>query len=544
MAVAPTPVAAAPDAPDRAQRATFSARATAFFDWIKNTFVAGVNALASNVYANAQDAASSAANAVAQSASATAQAGIATAQAAAATSAAATATTQAGVATTQAASITTAAATSTAKADVATAKAAEATAAAATATAVTLGVATGQPVARPTLNLAFAHSRTVDPRVTFTRASAATRFSARGLIETVASGAPRIDYDPVSLACRGLLIEEQRTNLLAYSQDFDNGAWNKTRATVAANATTAPDGTITADKLVEDSSANTSHYLFSTFSASAQTYTFSVYLKDAGRSWAKLVLSTGSSGAMFNLATGAKGVVSDGYTSDITPAGNGWYRCSVTTTATAATWYAEVDIGEADNDIGYTGGGTSGIYIWGAQLEAGAFPTSYIPTTASQVTRAADVATMTGANFSSWYRQDEGSFVATCDTTFTASNYPFIAALYGGGSDYTALLGSGAGTQGRCEVLVGGAVQAAFNGASVGGSGVVFSESAAYKVNDFMFAQNGTLGTADTSGTVPTATALHIGHLNSSGFANGHIRSLRYYPKRLANAELQTLTQG
>jgi hypothetical protein len=543
MAVAPTPVAAAPDAPDRAQRATFSARATAFFDWIKNTFVAGVNALASVTYSNAIEAAT---QATAAAASATAASG----SVAAAQSSAAQAALYGGAAAHNPA--TNYAVGAVVKSNVNYApykcRAAGIDASDPSANAdkwkpAALEIDTGHPVVRPTLNLAFAHSRTVDPRVTFTRASAATSFSARGLIETVASGAPRIDYDPVSLACRGLLIEEQRTNLLAYSQDFDNGAWSKTRATVAANATTAPDGTITADKLVEDSSANTSHYLFSTFSASAQTYTFSVYLKDAGRSWAKLVLSTGSSGAMFNLATGAKGVVSDGYTSDITPAGNGWYRCSVTTTATAATWYAEVDIGEADNDIGYTGGGTSGIYLWGAQLEAGAFPTSYIPSGGAATTRAADVATMTGANFSSWYRQDEGSFVATCDTTFTASNYPFIAALYGSGSDYTALLGCGAGTQGRCEVLVGGAVQAAFNGASVGGSGVVFSESAAYKVNDFMFAQNGTLGTADTSGTVPTATALHIGHLNSSGFANGHIRSLRYYPKRLANAELQTLTQ-
>ena len=541
MAVAPTPVAAAPDAPDRAQRATFSARATAFFDWLKNTFVAGVNALASNVYANAQDAASSAANAVAQSASATAQAGIATAQAAAATSAAATATTQAGVATTQAASITTAAATSTAKADVATAKAAEATAAAATATAVTLGVSTGQPVARPTLNLAFAHSRTVDPRVTFTRASAATSFSARGLIETVASGAPRIDYDPVSLACRGLLIEEQRTNLLAYSQDFDNGAWSKTRATVAANATTAPDGTITADKLVEDSSANTSHYLYSTFSASAQTYTFSVYLKDAGRSWANLVLSTGSSGAMFNLATGAKGVVSDGYTSDITPAGNGWYRCSVTTTATAATWYAEVDIGEADNDIGYTGDGTSGIYIWGAQLEAGAFPTSYIPTTASQVTRAADLAVMTGTNFSNWFRADEGTFVVDYRCDHIGGQW-FPSAWY---------VDSGISNRfGHSILSTNKNVNYDSQTAGVATAYLAYANSAddvksafAYRQNDMAASTFGAAVVSDTSTTVPSVNSMNIGGRMSGAQLNGHIRSLRYFPRRLTNAELQTLTQ-
>ena len=260
MAVAPTPVAAAPDAPDRAQRATFSARATAFFDWIKNTFVAGVNALASNVYANAQDAASSAANAVAQSASATAQAGIATAQAAAATSAAATATTQAGVATTQAASITTAAATSTAKADVATAKAAEATAAAATATAIVLGVSTGYPIIRPSLTLDFANSQIFDPRITFTRASTATYFDAQGLMRTEASGVPRIDHDPVTGACKGLLIEEARTNLFTNSENAGTAWSTKSGCTVAAGAMKSPTGTLTMDTMVESNTLG-DHYL-------------------------------------------------------------------------------------------------------------------------------------------------------------------------------------------------------------------------------------------------------------------------------------------
>ena len=403
MAVAPTPVAAAPDAPDRAQRATFSARATAFFDWIKNTFVAGVNALASNVYANAQDAASSAANAVAQSASATAQAGIATAQAAAATSAAATATTQAGVATTQAASITTAAATSTAKADVATAKAAEATAAAATATAIVLGVSTGYPIIRPSLTLDFANSQIFDPRITFTRASSGTRTNERGLIESLASGVPRIDFDPVTLACKGLLVEEQRTNLLTYSEQFDNAAWGKSRITLSANAATAPDGTNTAELITQDTGTGDHSVLEVLSFTSGTIYTGSVYFK-AGSAvkaaiWLQSLAFGTNKGIVVDLSTGAFAAnvtAPDSYS--ITPLGNGWFRVSVTATASSTT-SASLVIGmtKSSNQISYTGACTSGIYVWGAQLEAGAFPTSYIPSSVTHTGRAS-TATFIGSN--------------------------------------------------------------------------------------------------------------------------------------------------
>ena len=401
MAVAPTPVAAAPDAPDRAQRATFSARATAFFDWIKNTFVAGVNALASNVYANAQDAASSAANAVAQSASATAQAGIATAQAAAATSAAATATTQAGVATTQAASITTAAATSTAKADVATAKAAEATAAAATATAVTLGVSTGYPAMRPTLNLDFANARSVDPRITFTRASTATRVNERGLIETVASGVPRIDHDPITLACLGLLPEEQRTNLLTYSEDFNTGSFWQTSKSVSQSV--SPAGSVGVVKLVENTSSNNHNASTPVSVASGATYCFSVFVKAVERTAASIDLNSNNSaftqaGAVYNLTTGALlGTSGTPTAHGCIPLGNGWFRLWITGVATAtATAYPSIgsSIGAS---YSYAGDGSSGIYIWGAQIEAGATPSAYIPSSVTHTGRAS-TATYIGSN--------------------------------------------------------------------------------------------------------------------------------------------------
>ena len=113
---------------------------------------------------------------------------------------------------------------------------------------------------RPSLNLDFINSQIFDPRITFTRVSTATRVNANGLIEVVASGSPRIDFDPVTQVCKGLLIEEQRTNLLTYSENFAlTPAWQKARATISSSVIVAPDGTLTADKLVEDTQTGAHH---------------------------------------------------------------------------------------------------------------------------------------------------------------------------------------------------------------------------------------------------------------------------------------------
>ncbi len=105
------------------------------------------------------------------------------------------------------------------------------------------------PTMRPTLLLDFANSLTVDPRITFTRASTATYFDAAGVLSSAANNVPRIDYDPETLICKGLLIEEARTNLLTYSEQFDNAAWIKSNANISVTSTnsTSPDGTASAD---------------------------------------------------------------------------------------------------------------------------------------------------------------------------------------------------------------------------------------------------------------------------------------------------------
>lgn len=408
------------------------------------------------------------------------------------------------------------------------------------------------PALHPSLNLDFANGRTVDPRITFTRASTATRVNAKGLIETVASGVPRIDYDPVTLACKGLLIEEARTNLLTYSEQFDNAAWTKGNSTITANALTAPDGTLTADKLVENSSLSYHMLVCNPSVTSGVTYTVSRYFKAGGRSEVFLGFDTINSAftyqyGRFNLNTGVATTYLGSPVLSMVNCGNGWYRCSVTATATAtATASISQQLigtpGAADGS--YTGDGTSGLYIWGAQFEAGAFATSYIPTVASQVTRAADVASMTGTNFTSWYRQDEGAFVAASQkiASQTASTFPFIlSATDGTSANEISLLWAAS-----LNKLYGSITVSSSAVADIGTSGLTQTSSnsaaLAYKLNDAAISINGAAVSADTSCTVPTVDRLSIGNRNGSGVFSGHIARIAFYPKRLTNVELQALS--
>lgn len=168
-----------------------------------------------------------------------------------------------------------------------------------------------------------------------------------------------------------------RRNLLTYTEQFDNAAWLKTRSSVTPNSTTAPDGTLTADTLVEDATASSTHYISQTSDGATATRTYSIYAKANTRSWIWLYIGGANQGKFFNLSTGVVGndVVGAPSAATIQNAGNGWYRCSITVTGTHTN--AWVGLSEDGTTISYTGNGTSGAYIWGTQLELGSTATAY-----------------------------------------------------------------------------------------------------------------------------------------------------------------------
>jgi hypothetical protein len=362
---------------------------------------------------------------------------------------------------------------------------------------------------------------------------------------------PRFDYDPVTLAPKGLLIEEQRTNLVLQSQTFDDAAWTKSGATVTANATISPDGTSNADKLAE-TSANAPHYAIQTVTVAAVAHTASVYVKAAERTWC--ILEMGGTpfgcGAWFNLSTGVVGTQFGSPTSvSITAAGNGWWRITMNkTAASAGSAFTTLYTATGDNVSTYAGTTGSGIFLYGAQLEAGSFATSYIPTVASTVTRSADNAEMIGTNFSSWYNQSEGTFVSDFDKYSVASRGGVLCA-----GNTLAATGTDIAIDGQNDAKVrmfienAGAVEMLNATLATYAANTPIKAAAAYATNNAVGAAAGALGTVDTSVVVPTLNALQIGGLRNSSAApqaplNGHIRQIAYYNTRLPNTQLQTLT--
>jgi len=296
---------------------------------------------------------------------------------------------------------------------------------------------------RPILSWDFAKVRSLDPRVTFTRASTATYWDCRGVLRTAPAGQPRIDHDPITGQCRGLLVEGQTQNLLMYSADFTQ--WNQDNATVSANATTAPDGTLTADRIVE-AAATGYHGVWRHFSGTPNTiYTFSVYAKAAERSAVQLWLSAGTPArATFDLLAGTAVVNTSGnftgVTATIQPLPNGWFRLALTGTSPATVVSVLCDAFTVNSGVANGWGSPYwGIYLWGAQCEVGGYPTSYIPTAESQVTRAADTATVALAGVREWNGVEFVMVGQFGKTTNTGQYLTFLRVDNGGAGDPVAL---------------------------------------------------------------------------------------------------------
>lgn len=360
---------------------------------------------------------------------------------------------------------------------------------------------------------------------------------------TAIVGAPRFDYDPITHAPLGLLIEEARTNLPVSSQDFTNINWTKTGITVTADQIAALDGTVTADLLTTSATTASVNSIALVVSAGA-SYTQSVYAKKGTSNWFYLCASISGTGAQtpkayFNLNTGVVGTIEALITSaTIQDVGGGWYRCSITSVGTAGTETWLAGICDADASTTVTIGRT--VYLWGAQCEVGGFASSYIPTLpALSATRAADVAVMTGTNFSAWYNQPAGTFIAVFDTVLSG-NRGILSADSGATSQSINLYRNSFGAA-RAEVTTGGSAVLAVNAGTVPAGINKLGLSAA--LNDFAVCFNGGTVSLDTAGAMPTPTQLRIGVDNvGSNYLNGHLRSIKFFNVAKSDADLQTLT--
>jgi hypothetical protein len=375
-------------------------------------------------------------------------------------------------------------------------------------------------------------------------------------LQTAASGVARFDHNPITGESLGLLVEEQRTNLFVRSEEFDT-LWAATRSSVTANTIVAPNGTLTGDKLIEDTTASNTHTVDQFLTVVTNTeYTFSCYVKAAERSYISLFAFHAVSGTnntervVFNLSTLA--VVSQTTAANrntITAVGNGWYRVSAVVKNQIDTG-TNFSIQLADNTgaTSYTGDGYSGVYIWGAQLEAGAFPTSYIPTVAATVTRNADAASMTGTNFSSWFNPQQGTMYGEFAIPFDSpqSIFPLIFTIDDGSNNNRISIQS----RTLDDKVVGVAranatLQLECLSSPTISYGAAQKTIFGYALNNGALSLNGAAVTTDTSGILPfNLNIARIGNAEGgyNSYLNGTIKKLAFYPSRLADAQLQALT--
>ena len=416
------------------------------------------------------------------------------------------------------------------------------------------------PVVEPSLNLDFANSKKLDPRITFTRGSIGTYVGDDGLIKTAAQNEARFDHDSDGNSL-GLLVEESRTNLLTYSEEFGNvSAWViYTGGIITANTAASPDSTVTADTLAYDGvNSKVSIESSNITVVSGQAYSSSYYVKVAGGD-ARYVQVWATNGplnayANFDLVDNVIGTSSANATPFMETLSNGWYRIGYSGVSDYNNWrprLSVVDSASSGRNGNYSGSNAS-IYLWGAQLEAGAFPTSYIPTdgTPGGIARAADVASITGSNFSSWYNQSEGSFFSQYIPTaghgevkFFGNNVNFwnigATSVAGGVFGFRTISNQGS----DANIFNRGRIEDSTN------YGYVIKHAAAIADNDFA------CYTSSSSGDVNLNTGLTIpatgGYLTPlvdrlilTDDLTGVIRlsRLTYYPQRLPNATLQALT--
>ena len=422
----------------------------------------------------------------------------------------------------------------------------------------------GYPTVKPSLNLDFAASRSMGPRAEFFRTSNGTYVGKDGLVKSATHHEPRFDHDPTTLESLGLLIEDSRTNQFG-NHDFSTG-WATNNCSFVSGITD-PKGGSNARKLVV-TSVGTGAAAFITDDTSlisGATYTQSFWAKAnafpaSGNAYyvVQIAPSTGFTQAYrnFDLSTGTLG---DGTVPEsncsIVEYPNGWYRVSVTAQA-QASGNGRMAIGIADSptsgrltEITTGSSGNDGIYLWGCQIESNSTPSSLIETIGGSGTRQPDYGYIDGIEFDRWFNQSEGTFDVAYQLGSRNSNMRVCQVSNSGATSVIDLVaGSGGGAGGYWFINNSNGVQ--FSSTGVTNSNITnrkFRSVLAYKEDDCAAQQNNiTVGPTTDSTCELTKDMIRLlmyQASNSGDQINGHLKFIRYYPKRLTDAQVTLLSQ-
>jgi hypothetical protein len=329
------------------------------------------------------------------------------------------------------------------------------------------------PTVRPKYDLNLIRNRSIPPEYSYTRNSSGTYVGDDGLIKTAAVNEPRFEHNPETGESLGLLVEEARTNSILYSEQFDNGYWNKISTTATSNVIAAPDGTITADQIDHQSQSGGWSIIFLSALGAAGSNVFTIYLRCA----------TGQTVANYKLSAG-------GTIATITVTDQ-WQRFSLSYTGTR-----DVRMGNQypESSPART------VYAWGAQLEAGAFPTSYIPTTTSTVTRQPDQIVLNRT------LNPQGAFYIESNTTTT----PLVA------DNGSSTISPPQGTK----------------------SALFYNTSRTLSMSSSTTPVEGNFNVPQNLNRV----SLGFDRLNNSNYINGHLKKFMYYGSPVTEDNLRSLT--
>ena len=417
-----------------------------------------------------------------------------------------------------------------------------------------------QPQALYDIN--FITTKSVPASLTFSRASSATYYNSSGTLSSAAAGTARFDYDPGTLAYRGLLMEPSATNYFLFSENLTGTNWYNQQTVLTANSTTAPDGTTTASKLAEASSAGSNQHNsgYTDWSSPTNTnLTSSIYLKagsinqvelfNIGRTctWSSFVITLQGMGVM--TTTGATNGVGTASNYGIQYVGNGWYRAFITI------------YNDASNSCGYTlltrtykngsswydaGSGGDYVYLWGAQYESGSVATSYIKTTGAAVTRSADQLTLTSTSL---YNNTGGTLYAQFINggAENAANYRafgFFATNVGGTFAQNEISIADQGTATTSAINTSGAAQFSPSG-TLYGPGYVNYAALAYTTSSYAYSVNGSAASTVTTGSLPTMSPAYayIGSQPDGKMRVRWIQKVQYYNQRFNNLSLANLSK-
>lgn len=389
------------------------------------------------------------------------------------------------------------------------------------------------------------------PGIDVVRAGVATFVGSNGFVQSALADSQRVDW---STGTAGLLVEESRTNLVLYSQDYTTD-WTFTAPySVVNDAGVSPDGTQNADLLLVASgsgsfSANVVRQTI-TKAASAITYTHSGFYKATGGNVRSVRINDNVAGlpdsvnVIVSLLNGNVLTAPSVAGSFSNPSvivenyGNGWWRIALTFTTNTSTSLT-LRAFPYNNTGTFLGDGVNGLLMWGVQLEEASSATSYIPTEASQVTRTADVATITGTNFSNFYNAGAGGVVARVLPSTVSGTRPALQFDDATADEVIALRGNT--TNPELVIVDGGAPQAQIDAGTIAAN-TAYNLGAAWGTDNCAAAVNGGAAVTDTTATIPTVTQARLGS-DGTNYLNGHLQTVRYWPQRLIDAEVQAFSK-